>query len=218
MVILKQQPDEQTYQLYTEFKSHESEFDFLTSMEIEEKINMIEWFPFSLSNGAELLMTTNGAVHFFLILIIKKECKLTRFADKTIKLFRMSEKIISNGDRRKTDVVVKPRRVYEGAHAYNINGIAFNSDGETFLSSDDLRINLWHINIKNEAFGIVDMKPENMDELSEVITCAGFHPTHCNIMIYSSSKGIIRIGDLRDAALCERYAKCTVLLPLLPKS
>lgn len=60
VVVLKQQPDEQTYQLYTEFKSHDSEFDFLTSMEIEEKINAIRWFPFP-QRDTQRLLTTNGA-------------------------------------------------------------------------------------------------------------------------------------------------------------
>jgi len=61
VVVLTQQED-QTYQLYTEFKSHDSEFDFLTSMEIEEKINMIKWFPFK--NQVQHLLTTNGANKF----------------------------------------------------------------------------------------------------------------------------------------------------------
>lgn len=106
-----------------------------------------------------------------------------------------------------TEVLVRARRVFEGAHAYNINSVAFNSDGETFISSDDLRINLWNINISNEAFGIVDIKPDNMDELTEVITCADFHPQQCNVLIYATSKGVIRLGDLRNSALCEAYSK-----------
>jgi hypothetical protein len=47
--------------------------------------------------------------------------------DKTIKLFKMSEKVQNDGDVKKTDVSVKNLKVFEGAHAYNINGIAFNS-------------------------------------------------------------------------------------------
>ena len=124
--------------------------------------------------------------------------------DKTIKLFKMWEKTNEDG---MVDVMVKPRKVFEGAHAYNINSVAFNSDGETFISTDDLRINLWNVNISNEAFGIVDIKPENMDELTEVITCADFHPQLCNVIIYATSKGMIRLGDLRSSALCETYTK-----------
>lgn len=59
VVILKQQPDGQSYQFHTEFKSHESEFDFLTSMDIEEKINKIEWYPYP-QHDTQRILTTNG--------------------------------------------------------------------------------------------------------------------------------------------------------------
>jgi len=100
-----------------------------------------------------------------------------------------------------------PRKVYANAHAYHVNSISLNSDGETFLSSDDLRINLWNLNITNESFTVVDMKPPVMEDLTEVITSAEFHPHHCNLFIYSSSRGIIRLADMRQKALCDSQAK-----------
>lgn len=48
-----------------------------------------------------------------------------------------------------------------------------------------------------------------MEELTEVITAAEFHPQHCHYLMYSSSKGTIKLGDLRQAALCDQYAKST---------
>jgi serine/threonine-protein phosphatase 2A regulatory subunit B len=41
----------------------------------------------------------------------------------------------------------------------------------------------------------------------QVITSAEFHPQHCNIFAYSSSKGCIRLADMRNSALCDRHAK-----------
>jgi hypothetical protein len=41
----------------------------------------------------------------------------------------------------------------------------------------------------------------------QVITCADFHPQHCNLFAYSSSKGLIRLADMRQAALCDQHAK-----------
>jgi hypothetical protein len=41
----------------------------------------------------------------------------------------------------------------------------------------------------------------------QVITCADFHPQHCNLFAYSSSKGLIRLADMRAAALCDQHAK-----------
>ena len=46
-----------------------------------------------------------------------------------------------------------------------------------------------------------------MEELTEVITAADFHPSHCNIMMYSTSRGAIKLGDMRQAALCDQYCK-----------
>ena len=57
-----------------------------------------------------------------------------------------------------------------------------NSDGETFISSDDLRINLWNLNIQDQSFNIVDIKPANMEELTEVITAAEFHPSELQLV------------------------------------
>lgn len=41
----------------------------------------------------------------------------------------------------------------------------------------------------------------------QVITCADFHPYHCSVFAYSSSKGCIRLGDMRSSALCDTHAK-----------
>lgn len=58
---------------------------------------------------------------------------------------------------------------------------------------------------------IVDIKPVNMEELTEVITAAEFHPVHCNYFAYSSSKGTIKLADMRESALCDHHAKRTPL-------
>jgi serine/threonine-protein phosphatase 2A regulatory subunit B len=130
-----------------------------------------------------------------------------------------------------TTVMATPKRIYSNAHAYHINSISCNSDGETFLSADDLRINWWNTEISSSCFStfpslvifldnnippfilslflvdIVDIKPPNMEELTEVITSAQFHPQHCNIIMYSSSRGSIKLGDTRSSALCDVCAK-----------
>ncbi|CAM6088586.1 unnamed protein product [Calypogeia fissa] len=241
-------PRHPEYRYSTEFQSHEPEFDYLKSLEIEEKINKIRWCQ--TANGARFLLSTN---------------------DKTIKLWKVSEKkvkIVSNlnvdpsvragngslvgtspvlspkgfaprsingGAVRRSfpaisnDIVFPPggipslhlptvwsnetalvarcRRVYANAHAYHINSISNNSDCETYISADDLRINLWNLEVSDQSFNIVDIKPVNMEDLTEVITSAEFHPTHCNTLAYSSSKGTIRLIDMRQSALCDQHAK-----------
>jgi len=148
-------------------------------------------------------------------------------ADKTIKLWRVQERAmrhVEEGNVRASahggrsavsevsmpvlsepepQVVAQPKRVFANAHTYHINSVAANSDGEHFLSADDLRINLWNFEHAKLSFNIVDMKPENMEDLTEVITAARFHPTECNQLLYSSSRGVIRVADMRSSALCD---------------
>uniref|UniRef100_A0A8C7I0D1 Serine/threonine-protein phosphatase 2A 55 kDa regulatory subunit B n=1 Tax=Oncorhynchus kisutch TaxID=8019 RepID=A0A8C7I0D1_ONCKI len=197
------------YNVYSTFQSHEPDFDYLKSLEIEEKINKIRWLP--QQNAAHFLLSTN---------------------DKTIKLWKVSErdkqpegynlkdeegrvKDISTVTSlqvpvlRPTDLMVevRPRRVFSNGHTYHVNSISVNSDGETYLSADDLRINMWHLGITDRSFNIVDIKPANMEELTEVITAAEFHPHHCHLFVYSSSKGSLRLCDMRASALCDRHTK-----------
>lgn len=60
----------------------------------------------------------------------------------------------------------------------------------------------------NSLIDIVDIKPTNMEELTEVITAAEFHPIECSIFVYSSSKGTVRLCDMRQSALCDKHSKC----------
>jgi serine/threonine-protein phosphatase 2A regulatory subunit B len=38
------------------------------------------------------------------------------------------------------------------AHTYHINSISINSDGETYISADDLRVNLWNLEVSDQSF------------------------------------------------------------------
>ncbi|PSS07363.1 Serine/threonine protein like [Actinidia chinensis var. chinensis] len=229
----------------TEFQSHEPEFDYLKSLEIEEKINKIRWCQ--TANGALFLLSTNDKTIKFWKVQEKKVKKISDMnmdASKAVGNGGVASSSISSSPRsyvanggypdkshnymsndfsfspgvaqslrlpvvtsHETSLVARCRRVYAHAHDYHINSISNNSDGETFISADDLRINLWNLEISNQSFNIVDVKPANMEDLTEVITSAEFHPTHCNMLAYSSSKGSIRLIDLRQSALCDTHSK-----------
>lgn len=55
------------YRFYTEFQSHESEFDYLKSLEINERINKIEWWSTPPQQDALFLLSTNGMPHLTLV-------------------------------------------------------------------------------------------------------------------------------------------------------
>ncbi|KAL0910037.1 hypothetical protein M5K25_020964 [Dendrobium thyrsiflorum] len=228
----------------TEFQSHEPEFDYLKSLEIEEKINKIRWCQ--TANGALFILSTNDKTIKFWKVQEKKVKRLSvmnldhsqaarndnfacsstatpkvslangGYADSPYKYLSNDFENSSAGfpslslpmvTGQEMSVVARCRRVYAHAHDYHINSISNNSDGETFISADDLRINLWNLQVSSQSFNIVDVKPANMEDLTEVITSAEFHPTHCNTLAYSSSKGSIRLIDLRQSALCDNHSK-----------
>ncbi|EYU22145.1 hypothetical protein ABFS82_09G018100 [Erythranthe guttata] len=227
------------FEFKTEFQSHEPEFDYLKSIEIEEKINKVRWC--ATPNGALFILSANN-----------KTIKLWKVKDhevKSVKEMDTRQSVSSensllaetsfingqntnfanghslewtgnkengvasyNGDQNKIAslddaTIARCRRVYAHAHDFNINSISVNSDWETFLSADDLRINLWNLEISNQCFNIIDMKPVNMEDLIEVITVAEFHPFHCNLLAYSSSRGFIRLVDMRQSAICDHNAR-----------
>jgi len=56
----KANPRRGEYNVYSTFQSHEPEFDYLKSLEIEEKINKIRWLK--RKNPAHFLLSTNGKI------------------------------------------------------------------------------------------------------------------------------------------------------------
>ena len=55
------------YKFFAEFQSHEPEFDYLKSLEIEEKINKIKWLK--KASNAHFLLSTNGKLLLLLCLV-----------------------------------------------------------------------------------------------------------------------------------------------------
>lgn len=99
--------------------------------------------------------------------------------DKTIKLWKISERcrrysnlntVTDEGKIRDQQSVTSlripqkidddisveaiPRRLFSNAHTYHINSISVNSDDCTYLSADDLRINIWHLETTDQSFSI----------------------------------------------------------------
>lgn len=58
------------------------------------------------------------------------------------------------------------RKVYPNLHNFNVNSISVANNEELVLSSDDLRVYLWSLEQPNKAFIAVDLKPENLEDIS----------------------------------------------------
>ena len=98
------------------------------------------------------------------------------------------------------------RREFKNCHNYNINSLSVSPDGENFLSSDDLCINLWNFDNNIVAFNLVDLKPSKMEELSEVITFVEYHPKRSDIFLFSSSKGYFCYCDFRVSSKFQQHS------------
>ena len=109
-------------------------------------------------------------------------CTHLRCADKTIKLWKIFEKRVRMVTAKSVDGVREPgasngggsafvehlrlptlqpvqnvasatqKRCYPNGHIYHINSLSFNNDGTTFLSADDLRVNVWNMHSNATTF------------------------------------------------------------------
>jgi len=210
------------------FKSHKRDFDYLRSLEIEESINKIVWCP-SPNRSSYLLSTNDKTIKLWRLgsacslpttFKIPKPSRPAKFLNRTApprrptfrrplpasQLFQRVRTNLNNNNKGGARSH-KERKVYENAHAYHINSLSVSSDGETFLSADDLRVNLWKMNRAGSCFTVVDMKPDSMDTLSEVLTTATFHPYQSHIFAYSTSTGAVKLADMRVSALCDNSVR-----------
>jgi serine/threonine-protein phosphatase 2A regulatory subunit B len=173
------------------------EFDCLKSLEIEEKISQIAWLP-ARNRGLFVLASNDKTIKFWKI----RERKIRRPVKSLIR-----SGVIPELEHAQTVTTVNLKRTFANAHSYHINSISCCSDGEIFMSCDDLRVNLWNLEVSSLCFQCVDLKPQNLSELTEVITKASFHPSEGNVFMYGTSRGAVRMGDLRESALCDSHAK-----------
>lgn len=124
--------------------------------------------------------------------------------DKTIKLWKVSEKNVKKvlkGSGKELNIpklqtvdsgfMPSLRKVYPNLHNFNINSISVSANEEFVISSDDLRVNLWSLEQTNKAFVVIDLKPPNLDDIEEVITCSQYHPTLDSMFVYATSKGVV---------------------------
>jgi len=136
-----------------------------------------------------------------------KLIKLWRIDLKKEKKYESAKKLLAKGKVMlpRSKVVNegwegKCKSQYRSAHEYHINSLCLSPDGENFLSADDLRVNLWHVDDSTQVYNVVDMKPRSMEELDEIVTHCEFHPRNSSVFLYTTSKGLLHLCDFRAAA------------------
>lgn len=121
------------YRFYTEFQSHEAEFDYLKSVEIEEKINRIAWAK-RVNSNLFLLSTNDKTIKLWKV----AEKRVKTVTDMNVETGRHGGRVPVSSLRMPTvstaadkTVLASTRRVYGNAHAYHVNSISANADGAT---------------------------------------------------------------------------------------
>jgi len=208
-----------------DFSAHEPEFDALKSVEIPERVNCVRWVPKHRA-GTTVLTCNDKTVKLWRV----SEGGPTAAAYGTaprpaIQAWGgaggggadgrgggdsggepIGASALRLGSAPKKVRRAKQQRTFKNAHNYTMNSISCCSDGATFISSDDLRVYLWSYERADEAFLTLDLKPDNLEDLTEVITTSKFHPEHCHLLGYSNSRGQMKLHDLRQSALCSGHA------------
>ena len=191
VVLFKKHQSDQSkvdFKFWTEFASHEREFDCLRSMEVEEKINVVK-FIHEPTDKLTMLLTTN---------------------DKTIKLWKTAQRIFPpfDDDEEEDDhmnyqdrITMFPelKQTYGSNHAYPIHSMCTMGDMETFLSADFLKINLWNFDYSETCHNLLEW---NVEESKELITCVESRDKSDHQFMYGSSIGTIRLCDIRSTKKC----------------
>jgi serine/threonine-protein phosphatase 2A regulatory subunit B len=68
------------------------------------------------------------------------------------------------------------------------------------LSGDDLSILLWDLENLKTTHALMMIKPPSMNELTEVITTATFSNQNESLFAVGTSKGILKLFDVRESA------------------
>ena len=159
------------YRYFSEFQSHEPEFDHLKSVELSEKINCLTFLHSSGGAGLKLLSTNDKVIKFWKIgSRTYRDVQPTKVQGQQI--------IMPKSQVFNVNVEGKSKQQFKNCHNYNIHSLSISSDREHFISADDLTINLWNMENNWAAYNLIDIKPSDTGDLSEVITYAEFHPNH----------------------------------------
>lgn len=183
------------------------EFDCLTSSTVDEKVTCIRQLHPTRSPGMTVYLASN-----------ERTIKLFRIRSEQPSFSQLMEQSVNEptsasqrGSIRsyqsgmfspRSDKRVTPVKAFMGSHKGPIQNLSVCADGETFLSMDDLQVFWWSVECTDspKPTCIADLTPSSgkMDDVTQLLTVASFHPWHASLFLVGRSNGQMSIGDLRD--------------------
>lgn len=199
------------YRFFSEFQSHEPAFDSLRSNEISESINVISFLE-NTRNCVNMLTANDKTIKLWKVQTrpvftysgLNKDLPASSLKTPAdLKVPTSSLGMSDQGDAGATNVITTPAAVYDKAHAFRIHSVCPMADGQNFISSDELSVLQWNIDSSSKAVVLADIKPADLNDLQEVITCATCQRSmsataiSTGLMAFGTSRGIVNIIDTR---------------------
>lgn len=75
------------------------------------------------------------------------------------------------------------------------------------ISGDDVSINLWNLDINIKSYNLLNIAPNKIEDLNEIITHCEFNPSNSQEFLFTSSKGYFAICDLRVNTKYDRFSQ-----------
>lgn len=203
VIVFNRRESEKTgqpeYQFITEMRAQQDDFDVLRSEKIFPRIVDIKWLK---SPGESLNFLTAS----------EKNINLCKLSHKKKRYFTPKNTPQSSPDKLIMPVsqvddaptwTYSIMRQYPKLHSHTINSLSVNPNGISFLSSDDLSIFMWNIDLGVKAYHLFEFKALADEDISEVVTSSQFCPTNESLFLFTTNKG----ARLCDARKSSNYSK-----------
>ena len=87
-------------------------------------------------------------------------------------------------------------QTYKSSKEEKLHSISISADQENFITSDENRVDMWHI--ERGAGAVFNLVDQENDKQSDHITSTSFNKDSGCIFLYTKSSGNINICDLRE--------------------
>lgn len=187
------------YRFITELRAQQDDFDVLRSEKIFPRVVDIKWLK-SPGTSLNFLTASEKNINLCKLSHKKKRCFTTKNTPHSTpdKLVMPISQVEEN-----PSWTYSIMRQYPKLHGHTINSLSVNPNGISFLSSDDLSIFMWNIDLGIKAYHLFEFKSFPDEDIAEVITSSQFCPSNESLFLFTTNKG----ARLCDARKSSNYAK-----------
>jgi len=186
-----------------EFAAQEKEFDRHKSCEYTEAIRSFTILENQNSNNIDILSA--GYRNIKLDRVYNSKCQVF---DTDLKSSNSHSITVPKLKETHYETKHKTRAEFK-AHNSEIKSISESKVfTNNFISADEFKVLLWDLNCSKQVYNPIDLETSSLEvEIPERITVAKFCGYNPSIFGYGTSKGVLKICDLRTSSDCMKYAK-----------